>query len=81
MEQEELTVDPQYLKGFNNGYLLARHEPELAAQLTANPNEHNVYLKGFAGGKQQYETEVREWAKGFSKGAPAKDDREQHKER
>jgi len=81
MEQEELTVDPHYLKGFNNGYLLARHEPELAAQLMANPNGDNAYFKGLAGGKEQYEKEVREWSRSFSKGAPAKDDREKPKER
>lgn len=81
MEQDELTVDPHYLKGFNNGYLLAKHEPELAAQLTANPNDHNPYFKGLTSGKGQYEKEVREWSKSFSKGAPAKDDRDIGKER
>ena len=80
MEQEEITVDPQYLKGFNNGYLLARHEPELAAQLTAQPNGHNAYFNGLVGGKQEYEKEVREWAKSFSKGTPEKDDRDVHRE-
>jgi len=81
MEQEEITVDPQYLKGFNNGYLLARHEPDLAAQLAAHPNNHNEYFKGLVGGKQEYDREAREWAKNFSKGRPDKDDREVHKER
>jgi len=81
MEQEEVTVDPQYLKGFNNGYLLAKHEPQLAAQLTAQPNDHNEYFKGLVGGKAEYEKEAREWAKSFSKGAPEKDDRDIHKER
>jgi hypothetical protein len=81
MEQEETTVDPQYLKGFNNGYQLAKHEPELAAQLTAQPNDHNVYFKGLFSGKQQYENDMREWAKSFSKGNPVKDDRDVHKER
>lgn len=81
MEQEELTVDPHYLKGFNNGYLLAKHEPELAGQLTANPNDHNPYFKGLVGGKQEYEKEVREWSKSFSKGMPEKDEREKGKER
>ena len=75
-EQEQL-----YTKGFNNGYLLAKHEPELAAQLTATPNEQNPYFNGLALGKQEYEKEVREWAKGFSKGTPEKGDRENHKER
>lgn len=50
-EQEEL-----YTKGFNNGYLLARHEPELAAKLMASSNEQNPYLHGFAGGKARRNT-------------------------
>ncbi len=79
--EQELNVDPQYLKGFNNGYLLSKHEPELAAQLSQNPNEHNPYFQGLMGGKAQYDREVNEWAKSFSKGAPAKDDRDISKER
>lgn len=75
-EQEQL-----YTKGFNNGYLLARHEPDLAAKLTASPNEQNAYFRGLMFGKQEYEKEVREWANSFSKNAQAKDDRENHKER
>jgi hypothetical protein len=81
MEQEETTIDPHYLKGFNNGYLLAKNEPELAAQLTAQHNDHNAYFKGLAGGKREYENETREWAKNFSKHAPSKDDRDLGKER
>jgi hypothetical protein len=81
MEQEETTVDPQYLKGFNNGYLLARHEPELAAQLSATPNDHSGFFKGLVGGKEQYEKEVREWSKSFNKGNPTMGDRDIHKER
>ncbi len=68
MEQQEITVDPQYLRGFNSGYLLAKHEPELAAQLSAHPNEQNQYFNGFVGGKAEYDKEAREWAKSFSKG-------------
>lgn len=78
MEQEELTVDPHYLKGFNNGYLLSRHDPNLAAQLTARPNEHNEYFKGLVAGKKEYESE---WARSFSKGAFKNDDLDIHKER
>ena len=75
-EQEQ-----QYIKGFNNGYLLSKHEPDLAAQLTANPNDHSEYFKGLVSGKQEYEKEVREWSKSFSKGTPAKDERDKGKER
>ncbi len=67
-QEEELTIDPQYLKGFNNGYLLAKHEPELAKQLANHPNEHNAYFKGLVSGKEQYEKEALAWAKNFSHG-------------
>ncbi len=72
MEEEQIHTDPLYVRGFNNGYLIAKHEPELAAQLLANPNANNVYFNGLLGGKHQYEREVKEWAKGFSKGNPDK---------
>jgi hypothetical protein len=81
MEQEELSIDPHYLKGFNNGYLLAKHQPELAMQLTVQPNDHSPYFKGLMGGKQEYDKEAREWAKSFSRGTPEKDDRDIEKER
>lgn len=73
--------DQHYIKGFNNGYLLAKHEPQLIAQLAANPNDENPYFKGLVAGKGEYEKEVREWAKGFSKGTPTRDDREMDKDR
>lgn len=76
-EQQE----QQYIKGFNSGYLLAKLEPDLATKLTAIANEQNPYFKGLVSGKQEYDKEVREWAKSFSKGAPAKEDRSNHKER
>ncbi len=86
MEQdvrEELIPDPQYLKGFNNGYLLAKHQPELVAQLSTRPNDHSAYFKGLMCGKQEYdkEREAQEWAKNFSKSNTAKDDRDIEHER
>lgn len=81
MEQEELNIDPHYLKGFNNGYLIAKHDPQLAAELSKHQNDQNPYFNGLIGGKQEYEKEAREWAKSFSKGAPAKDEQDIQKER
>lgn len=82
MEQEEqTTVDPNYLRGFNNGYVLARHEPELAARLIDGRENPNEYFKGFIGGKEQYDKEVKEWAKGFSRGGPERGDKERGPER
>lgn len=81
MEQEETAVDAAYLRGFNSGYLLAQHEPDLATQLAANSNDQNPYFKGLLGGKQQYDKEVQEWAKSFGRGAPDRDAKAQQKER
>ena len=75
--EEQTHVDQDYLKGFNSGYLLAKHEPSLASQLAAHPNQQNEYFKGMLAGKQQHE---REWAKSFSKGAPIIDEMDRNKE-
>ncbi len=34
MQEQEITPTADYVKGFNEGYLIAQHEPELAAQLS-----------------------------------------------
>jgi hypothetical protein len=60
MEQEEIKVDPQYLKGFNNGYFLSKHEPDVMAKIVVHANDHNEYFKGLVSGKQEYEREVRD---------------------
>lgn len=75
MEQEETAVDATYLRGFNSGYLLAQHEPELVTQLAANSNDQHPYFKGLVGGKQQYDKEVQEWAKSFTRNTPSRDDK------
>lgn len=82
METQEREIDEQrYIKGFNDGYLLTKHEPELAAKITAYPNKQNDYLQGFSGGRAEYEREVKEWAKGFSRNESSLDDKNLNKER
>ena len=39
----------EYLKGFNDGYLLAKHEPELAKQVDAVQSS-SERMKGFKDG-------------------------------
>ncbi len=73
--------EKHYIKAFNNGYLLAKHEPALAAQLANTPNQHDPHFEALMSGKAEYEKEVREWSKGFSRGGPAKDERQIDKER
>jgi len=76
--QEEL-----FIKAFNNGYLLAKHEPELAAKLTAQKNDDSEYFKALVSGKKEFEKEMeaQQWAKSFSKGKPAREDKNLDKER
>jgi len=77
MEQEE----ELFAQGFNNGYLIAKYEPELAKKLNFPADDKNIYIEGLSGGKKQYEQEVREWAKSFSRSTPTRDDKERDKER
>ena len=79
--EKEQEQDKLFIEGFNNGYLLSKHEPTLAAQLTSQENNHSDYFLGLVSGKDEYEREMREWAKSFSRGAPAKDERNLGKER
>ncbi|RYZ84993.1 MAG: hypothetical protein EOP04_16880 [Proteobacteria bacterium] len=51
MEDEE-KVEPEYLKGFNEGYTLSQHMPELAEKL-ANINSDFIRLSGFKAGREQ----------------------------
>ncbi|MBS1509391.1 MAG: hypothetical protein JST86_01005 [Bacteroidetes bacterium] len=49
--------DKQYIKGFNAGYLLSQHEPELLKQLLKT-KEANEYFKGLKSGKKQHDREL-----------------------
>lgn len=51
-EQEE-----KYKKGFNNGYLLAQHEPELLNKIIKERNPGNEYFSGLLSGRKEYERE------------------------
>ncbi|QMW01713.1 hypothetical protein [Spirosoma foliorum] len=67
MEDEE-KVEPDYLKGFNEGYTIAQHLPQLAEQL-ANVQGESNRIAGFKAGRDQYTTErmkdrLPSWLKG-----------------
>ena len=53
MEDNEV----KYEKGFNNGYLIAKHEPELYSTVTKGLESKNDYLDGFLTGGKEYEHE------------------------
>lgn len=54
MEDEK--VHPDYLKGFNDSYLLSKHLPELAAQLAIAKGD-TPRMQGMRDGRQQYLSE------------------------
>lgn len=54
---EETTVSPVFLKGFNQGYLMQQHKPELGAKLMEQADTGNEYWHGFESGAKEYNIE------------------------
>ncbi len=52
MEQE-----PTYIKGFNDGYKLAKFQPELYAKLSDSLSQDNEYERGILEGAKEFEKE------------------------
>lgn len=50
-------ISAEYLKGFNDGYLLSKHEPELAVTLTAALTNSERSM-GFKAGKEEFQREI-----------------------
>lgn len=48
--------EKEYIKGFNSGYLLSKHDPELLEKILKTPNDSG-YLKGMETGKKQHDRE------------------------
>lgn len=46
-----------YTEGFNSGYLLSKHEPDLTTTITQSLQPNTEYLEGFFSGKEEYELE------------------------
>lgn len=61
MENED-KVDPVFLKGFNEGYIIAQQMPELA-QVLANIESNSERLNGLKAGQKQYDKEQIEQLK------------------
>jgi hypothetical protein len=54
-----MTTEQQYIRGFNHGYLLAEHLPDLTTKLIKSiQGAAGDYLAGFLSGKEEYELEV-----------------------
>ena len=52
-ERDEITPSPDYVRGFNEGYTLAEHMPELAEQLSKAIGDA-PRGQGFADGHRQF---------------------------
>ncbi|RRA98608.1 hypothetical protein [Larkinella rosea] len=61
MEKED-KVDSVYLKGFNEGYIIAQNMPELA-EVLANVKSDSMRLNGLKAGREQYNKEQIEQLK------------------
>ena len=55
---EEKKYEQLYTKGFNEGYLISRFEPELAKKITKASDDENPYRKGLFAGKTCHEREL-----------------------
>jgi hypothetical protein len=54
----DIQNEKNYIKGFNAGYLLNQHEPELMKQILASPNDRESdYFSGLQEGKKQHDKE------------------------
>jgi hypothetical protein len=48
-----MNTETQFIKAFNNGYTLAKYEPELLQSVSKNLSPNNTYLEGLLEGKEQ----------------------------
>ena len=69
----EEPIHPQYLKGFNDAYLLAQHRPDLMEQI-ANTTSNTKYLEGLRDGKHTFEQELSKQRLKELKKSPTRDD-------
>lgn len=46
-----------YAKGFNNGYILAKHTPDIYSVIEKGIKPQTDYLEGFISGGKEYEIE------------------------
>jgi len=53
-----MEIPEKYLKGFNSGYLLRKHYPMLAKELTIGIKGKSPYVAGLKAGSKEYEKEL-----------------------
>lgn len=57
---DELEVNHDFSRGFNNSYLIAEHEPELLADIIPSVNLATDYFRGFFSGKEQWDRDCEQ---------------------
>lgn len=79
--EETTTPSPEYLKGFNEGYTLAKESPALADQLSQVKHD-GERIKGFHDGRRQFVMEkVIEERKGRAVSSPPKSSKDKSRDR
>lgn len=58
IKHEEITPSPEYIIGFNEGYVIAKHNPEFKTDSLSNENLSDR-SKGFQLGMMQFEVEMK----------------------
>ena len=53
-----MVIPDEYIKGFNNGYLLRKHLPMLVKELEDGIKGKSPYLSGLKAGSKEYEKEL-----------------------
>ena len=57
MESEEQQPSKEFVRGFNDAYILAAHEPVLLSDMSRSLNPTNDFFEGFFAGKDQWQIE------------------------
>jgi hypothetical protein len=52
-------MEKQFAKGFNSGYLIAKHQPDLFAKIEKNLDSKNEFVQGLLFGKEELEKEKK----------------------
>lgn len=56
MEEQEPSQD--YLRGFNRGYIMRKHKPDIKFKTVTFSDQEVDHLRGFKAGVVQYEKEI-----------------------
>ena len=52
-----MNTEEKFIKGFNHGYTLAKHEPDFLSNILKGLRSSNNYIEGIYSGKEEFEIE------------------------